>query len=388
MAGNEIRKDKVLDHHVGVSTQVVKTFTDKQLFDLFGKLKNSYRQDETFEQNYDRMRMELFAEFLPGGLYGDMPESEQKKIDTVFTTFLKARSLDRSDRAYTLLPFQRRLNGFRAAYRVAAPRPIYVVHHYHYQPSYWFNDYFFWYWVCSGHSSQQSNSDDFLKCLLILFVVLIALIVLYFAACYLFTAIAESLERFWHNEGCLQASLSLLGVVTGAVTGAMLLMTALPPFGALAILCIASASIVAAAITAGLTNVIQGARIEAMNSDALDSTDPHRFALTGAESIALENKGIDPIKVKSAIAALRHEIEEFPSVSSRWFSDAGRPKQERLQKIRALRRGELFEVSVDQLHFDLRCDDRLPLVAQDENVPFGLPIGFPDKRQPEGYLPQ
>ncbi len=389
--------NKVLQHEIEASTQAISTFTDKQLFDLYVKLKESYRRTETIDANFNRMSAELFAEFLPGGIYAEMQESEQKKIYTVFTSFLNAQpsSTREANTARSFAPFDNLFLNFQSTYPRSSfsTRPRYVVRHYHYQQSNWFNDYLFWHWACSGNSSRnQQSSEDFLKLLLVLIVAAIAAVVLYFAACYLFTAIADSMERFWYGEGWLQASISLLGVIGGAVAGAILMMTVILPFGALAILCIASASIVAAALTAGLTNVIQDACIEAMNADALDSADPYRFALTAAESVALEQKGIDPTKVKCAIAALRVEIAELPSLSSRWFSDDASPKQAKLQTIRALRRGDLEEVDVAGLHFDLHTD-AAPEVVQSSNDAFYPPndlaeLGVPVAGVPLASLPQ
>lgn len=355
---------KVSQNEVETSAQPVITFTDKQLSDLYLRLKGSYHSAETINENYDRMGSDLFAEFLDGGIYADMPLSEQKKIYTVFTMFLNAQPHQGStpNVAYQFQSFHNRVdndrtNFSRQNFELRAP---YVIHH-HYQQSNYLNDYFFWYWVfsMSNTPSSQKSAEQFLMLLVGIIVAVIVSIVLYFTACYLFTVLADALERFWHNEGWFQASISLLGVIGGAVAGAMLMMTVIQPFGALAILCIASASIVAAALTAGLTNVIQAECIEAMNADALDPADPYRFALTTAESVALELKGIDPTKVKCAIAALRDEIAVLPPVSSRWFSDDASPKQEKLQVIRALRRGELVEVDVARLHFNLLSDEEV-----------------------------
>lgn len=387
--------DNLLDKDQGITVQPRAVFTDKNLFDLYAKLKESYCPSDNSQKNFDRMSIELFAEFLPGGIYADMDEADQKKIYTVFTTFLNAQSPadSRTNAAPRFQSFDHMFRNFRhrqsrfGSYN----HNTFIVHHHHYEQSSWFHDYLFWHWMFSDTSSSRNNtnSEDWLKLLLVLIVAAVAAVILYFAACYLFTAIAESLERFWYNEGWLQASISLLGVIGGAVAGAMLMMTFLPPFFPLATLCIAFTSTVTAAITGGVTNLIQAQCIESMNADAMDSADPYRFTLTEAESAALEQKGIDPTKVKCAIAALRHEIRELPSLTSRWFSDT--PQQVKLQLIRALRRGEMAEVRLEGLSFDLRVD-RQPEMAQAANDGSvdGVPIGnaeFNMKQAPMGYMP-
>lgn len=354
-------------------TQAVNTFTDKQLFGLYGKLKASYCIDKSFDDNFSTMEPELLANFLPGGIYADMSDSDKDKIYTVFTTFLNARS---SNPATSFRSFSNAFEAYRQNINRTMP-PVYVIEHHYYQRSSWFEDYLFWHCFFSDNSSHHHhNTEDFWKVLLMLLVAAVAAVVLYFAACYLFTAIAESVERFWYNEGWLQASISLLGVVGGALAGALFMMTMIQPFGAVAVMSIAFASIVAAALTGGLTNTIQGVCIEALNADAMDSADPYRFALTDAESVALEQKGIDPTKVKCAIAALRYEIEELPSLSSRWFGDSH--QQEKLQLIRALRRGEKEVLLLGDLRFDLHTDVQpVVVLASNDDRPTsvdGIPV--------------
>lgn len=210
----------------------------------------------------------------------------------------------------------------------------------------------------NGGSSLFEGSDgkDILIILGII-LALIALVIMYYCLKYLAIEFLNSMERFVYNEGVMQASISILSMIAfGAVAGFIVFALLSNPVGLIlaGVVCIGFAS---AAIGSFITNAIQEVMITTANEDALDPSDPHRFTVTSDDEIRLIEKNIDPIKVKCAIVALRAEIgtEKFPSYSDRLFSDKDTSiATKNLKLVRQLRRGDLQEIDVGGLHFDLR----------------------------------
>jgi hypothetical protein len=227
------------------------------------------------------------------------------------------------------------------------------------------------------HPSAKSKEEDQQKAILLL----VALAVLtaastFVALYYLWREIVNSVERFQYNEGWMQASISLLGgAVGGIATG--ILMTALVaaplatlaltagvanPIG-LAIFGVVCLSIIGAAFGCFITNQIQNYVIKQSNPDALDAADPHRFTLTEAEANHLMNKGIDPIKVKCAILALRAEMEikDNKPVPYRLSFCCGSSRTQHIQgcldKIRELRSGKIKQLKIGDMVFDCAYTD-------------------------------
>jgi hypothetical protein len=202
--------------------------------------------------------------------------------------------------------------------------------------------------------------------------VLLTVSLIYFTATlvafyYMISEFIDSVERFVYNEGWFQAGLSIAGLLAGAAVGTLfgLYLAAMPiimfgimaglanPIG-LAIAATVCLAIIGAALFCGLANWVQPD-----NKKALDPKDPHRFALTDSEVRDLEDKGLDPLKVRCAIAALRQEMgqEEVPSLLNRLFTKSGGEKQALLKQVRQLRRGELNpdeNFVVGNLAFDLK----------------------------------
>jgi hypothetical protein len=127
------------------------------------------------------------------------------------------------------------------------------------------------------------------------------------------------------------------------------------PIG-IAIAGLISLAIVGAGLTSFLTNLLQNKVIEVTNKDAIDPKDPYRFRLTAMEETSLLDNGFDPIKIKCAIIALREKIGEnpVPSLVNRLFTTNGGEKQAYLKQVRQLRAGELTQIKVGDMIFDLR----------------------------------
>ncbi|WP_131782337.1 hypothetical protein [Legionella gresilensis] len=218
------------------------------------------------------------------------------------------------------------------------------------------------------HKEEKNNGE--LICYLIVlalmtFAVAASLIALY----YLLKECLDSVERFIFNEGQLKAAISLASIVGGAAAGALFgtFIASMPiimlgiaagisnPVG-LAITGIVCITIISAAISCGLTNWIQNKAIQHQNKDALDARDPDRYALSEKEEANLIKKGYDIYTVKIAIVALRKEIGEkgVPSLLNRLFTTKGGEKQECLDSIRKIKRGELGSIKVENMEFNFR----------------------------------
>lgn len=222
------------------------------------------------------------------------------------------------------------------------------------------------------HTHPGKNSEETNKILLGLLVLAVTAIVATLAIvafAYMLYDLSDSLERLWYNEGWLKAALSIsLSLAVGSISTGMMVGFAVEPLVAIAlaaglnpaflvIFAIVSVGMLGAGLACLGTSLTYDYLAPNYNQDAIDPTDPQRFALTAEEEIALIHKKLDPIKVKCAIVSLRASIaqvassETVPSFFSRKFGDSGNV-QELLQKVRQLRRGELVEVKVGDLFFD------------------------------------
>ncbi|WED42329.1 hypothetical protein [Legionella cardiaca] len=225
------------------------------------------------------------------------------------------------------------------------------------------------------HSSKDSEAKIFL--LLLLFAALTAGMA-FIAAYYLIRESIDSIERLWFNEGSLQAIVSLssaiastvvTGVVASIFTSTPLMMFALAAglstpvgFMVFGVICL---TLIGGALGCFITNQIQSAYIKGTNPHSLDPSDPYRFGLSEEETQNLVSKGYDPIKVKCAIAELHAQIgKEMPPLLHRIFSDSS-DKQQMLDTIRKLRRGEAEAILVvgkgaRQLSFNLLPNNQRP----------------------------
>lgn len=200
--------------------------------------------------------------------------------------------------------------------------------------------------------SAQDKKNQAMAGLLLVAVVAAIAASAFIALFYLVRQMLNSAERFYYNEGWMQASLTMLsiavsGIAMGMLANAFVLSPLLGlaiaagvanPVG-LAVFGVIGISIVGAALGCLISNSIQQQYIK--NSNALSPTDPYRFTLTDAEAKNLLAKGIDPIKVKCALVALDNHISKLPesSMCARLFSIRNSELSECLDKVRDLRSG-------------------------------------------------
>ncbi len=196
---------------------------------------------------------------------------------------------------------------------------------------------------------------------------------------FMFSLAVDSLERMWFNEGFLKAgllvvsavSLSLLTLMISASTGlfALIWFTFLLLFnvglaGGLT-MAFGSTALWGAGIGCIIADSIYNAISSWAYSDSLDPDDPLRFCLTRSEEANLLDQGIEPIKVKFAIIALRAEIGKIqngeapiPSFIMRQFGQ-GKQIQSLLNDVRELRAGNKTQVKVGELIFNCLSPDRV-----------------------------
>ena len=221
-----------------------------------------------------------------------------------------------------------------------------------------------------GQSSQGSKKEeDQAKAMLLLVAVSVAIAAsALIALFYLIRQMLNSAERFYYNEGWMQASLSMLSMTVSGIATVMLAQSLFlsPLIGlafvaglsnpvGLAVLGVIAIGIVGAAVGCLITNKLQTMYVKNTSEDALNPNDPYRFALTDAEARELEKKSIDPIKVKCAIVALYAQISKLPDQSfcASLFSRRTKEVQACLDNIRQLRSGRAFNIKVGDMSFNL-----------------------------------
>ena len=224
--------------------------------------------------------------------------------------------------------------------------------------------------VLSRVNESTQNSDD-LASLFFVGIVVGTAALTFVALYYIISQTLNSLERFWYNEGWLQASLALATMAAcGSASGLLAGFLLSTPFTALALVIGLSnpisiiiigtvcLSLIGAAGGWFITKQVQDYVIKKSNPDALEPQDPHRFELTAEEEANLIEKGMDPLKVKCAMAAIREEMgkKQVPSLLQRLtFSSE---KQGHLNKIRKLRRGEVDNIKCFEINFRVEFDLR------------------------------
>jgi len=221
-----------------------------------------------------------------------------------------------------------------------------------------------------GGSSSNTDCGKLFALLLVIALAALAAVLTFIALYYILKQFADSLERFWFNEGWLKGMLMMASSIAfGAGTTALTFTLAAIPLIALATL--AGLNPIGVVVTGAILLTIMGAAIgcyamnllydsidKKRNTDAMDPNDPCRYRLTATDEGKLIANNIDPIKAKCAMVALRAEIESLvgkdqpmPSFFSRHFGK-GAKIQEKLQQLRELRNGELSEVKAGELVFD------------------------------------
>lgn len=195
-----------------------------------------------------------------------------------------------------------------------------------------------------------------------------------FATAYLLNAVSSDIERLVYHEGVLQASINLMGMAISAAASAFLAQTFLSaPLAALAvsaglsnpvglaILGVVAITLIGAALTHFMVKSMNQKIIEKSETarESMDPSDPYRFKLSDSEMKNLERKGIDPIKVKTAMVALRAHIgsDPIPTFYKRHMTSShGKRIQHLLNEIRELKQGKRSDITVGQMQFNCKKD--------------------------------
>lgn len=395
-----------------------KNLTDRQIAELYFGLARHYKDCVDKKMDSPEIYNALANGIYYTLNYSDSPLRqlnvyEHRKIYTVLNTFFHATP------QYRNVPTAYQGRNF---FNDGTKEPKAIIHNHNYYTTYYRhnNDFLFNWLLLSqltprpyygsysgsypdhqhGHPTSKNNKKEneslaFLVLLLLsAAVAACALIALY----YLLSETFDSFERFFCNEGWMQATMNLLSMAVFTTASTILAST----FASSALFSLAVAAgvsnplgwvtfgvvglgIIGGALGQLVTKHIQSSIIKHLNPDALDPQDPKRFALTDREAFALEDKGIDPIKVKCAIVALRAELgnQPIPAFFTRWFNKS--KEQEILSKIRALRSGALTELTVGDMLFNCRSDALNDIKRPQQQVNIGYPLyqrdSYPYKSQ-------
>jgi hypothetical protein len=391
--------------NVGDIKMPANVLTDRQLAELYFGLARHYK--ECKERNLPAPA--IYNELVNGVYYTlnhpqstsplkNLPETEKSKVFNVLNSFFY------STPEYRQVPRQYQgRNFFNDGLRI----PVILIREDRYTANYYRrDDDFLFRWMlineltnrpyyrrhgyndssCWGggggthsHSKEDNKKNgDAMAYLLLLLIAAAVAACAFVAAYYLFSKTFDGLERIFCSEGAFQGLMSLLSMAVTTTASTLLAST------------FASSSIYALALSAGVSNplgwvtfcvlglgLVGGALgtfvadqvheyiIKQNNQDALDPQDPSRFALTAQEAKALTAKGIDPIKVKCAIVALRAEMGDkpVPSLLNRWFFSSDTQVQDNLSLVRKLRSGAIDRVRVGDMFFNCRFDALFEPVA-------------------------
>lgn len=209
--------------------------------------------------------------------------------------------------------------------------------------------------VADGFTDILSGNGEAILPMIVLLVLSVSFLVTVWSLYYLLSQSIDGLERVWYKEGWQQAFLPVLtGLAVGTAVGLLAGFFLTAPIAALALAAgvftpvgfiiagIASASLLTAGITCFITKQLQDQVIKKTHSNAMDPQEPYRFRLTDEEEKRLEAQGLDPFKVKCAIALIHSDMKVqngVPSRLSRLFSSKNNTKQLYLETIRHLRSG-------------------------------------------------
>lgn len=236
------------------------------------------------------------------------------------------------------------------------------------------------------HSKKHNKAYDsflFLSMLALIIVTGSATPLAFIALYYLISEVANNIERLWHNEGLLKPTLQLTGSLAFALMGlymgiyyfpmsiyvvniismplyGLIVSAGFDPMVALILIGLAIPSLFGAAVGSLASDATYDAIDFKISKDSIDPTDSTRYRLTAHDRLNLEAKSIDPLTVECAIIAIRAQIanalgsneQSTPSLFNRLFQQP--QVQKLLNTIRQLRRGELTEITVGDLHFDCK----------------------------------
>lgn len=359
--------------------------TDNLLAQLYLGISRDYQNlvderrntNEIYSELYNRLHWSLHSEH--SNLHG-LPASEQAKAITVLNTFWT------STRHFQFLPQNDKKQFYTSppVIFIYPVNPCQVHDHYCYMGDTMFT----WLMLDSimhrgidhgsnRHSAGCTSDKNNAKAILVMLCIIAAISALY-AMFYIIKEFLDMIERFVYDEGWLRAGLGITAMLAGAAAGATcgIYLLAIP--------------LIMLGISAGLANpvglaiagavclsIISAALVYAFvkwahpnDKHAIDPKDSKRFALSESEAEHLVSIGIDPVKVKCAMVALRQEMGEngVPSLLNRWCTSKGHYKQSCLDRVRQLRRGELTSVKVGNKTFDLRENPYSETIAANDTM--------------------
>lgn len=353
--------------------------TDQQLYQLYVGLGVHYR--ECCDRRPKLSENEIAAELLAGvrnslearhgaGSLQQLSPDEKLKAYQVLTTFIDASPLFRNDAAKRD-DFAAQLKGGNLTIIINQYRGRCHGNNDSFYAGYmWGSMYRPWWgrgwgWGAHhshSHSHRKEDNGSALALLAVILLVAAAAASAIIASYYLVHEIANSLDRFWHNEDWLRAGVSLMGMAVSALATSLLSTAfAAGPLTSLALAAgiaspvgvvafsIACFTIMGAAIGSWAVNAIQSRMIKDSNPDALYPADPSRFAISASEELALSELGLDPIKVKCAISELRKQMGPVPNLD---VLDGDAHAKECLDTIRALKKGKMRTLRVGDMDFD------------------------------------
>ncbi len=391
--------------------------TDRQLTQLYYELARDFQMyltlqnpPMTMQQIYNALYYGMYNSVNENGSFlRELPMSEQLKAYGVLNTFFSATWQYRDARQPIVLVY------FVAPEPKPQPKEHLIIiqkQRYCCHDNLFFN---LWLWsaLTSNNRSyynlpqthrhnvhqhpidKKKSSGEVIALLILAALAAITLALSFIALYYLLSESVSNIERFLFNEGWLQASISFFSMVASGVAFGMLASAfATAPLVNLAmaaglsnplglvvfgIICIA---IIGAAAGCFITKEIQKHVLKKSNPQSIDPIDPHRFTITNAEAEALMDKGIDPLKVKCAIVALRASMGDkpvAPLLGTPWNSRS-KEVQRCLDAIRDLRRGKGISldqpiVTVGEMHFDCRQDQ---YIAQKTGADYSPSMGVVD----------
>lgn len=350
--------------------------TDRKIAELLNNIAIDYQSNPYEIHDF------VYYLMQPGGIYCDLDTEEKEKVWKILDIFLDAicesgRQTNRPARFDINQNYSRKITW--AHHRYSYHTFVYVNSSpccYHHN-----NGYHHHHGSSSGHFSGGHSHTSGEEIVIFFVIVCIAIITLITLASmvYLARQALNDLDRIWYNEGRFQAVVSLAlmagtGVAVGmlidfALTGILasfLLSVGFANPVALALFTVFCLTTIATAFLNPLGQLLQRKATELLNQEAIDPSEPSRFTLTSSEAQRLESNGIDPIRVKCAIAALHVSLNGKETTLYNQFSlfKSRSPEvQAVLTQIRQLRSGELDTVQCGNLHFNCKKTDYIPTVA-------------------------
>jgi hypothetical protein len=405
--------------------------TDRQLAELYSGLAHHYqdckKKNMSAPEIYSQLTNGVYYTLYTEGVSPlfELSQIEKQKVFNVLNTFFYATP------EYRGVPKKFQNQHFFNNGTVAPSVVHYHHHHYHqgYKSYYGRNDSFLMDWLIinqltqrpyyggyhgpshggcwgggssHGHTSNNQKDNEALAFLLLLLLAAAVACCAFIAAYYMFSESLDVLERLICNEGMLQAFMTALTMAVTTIASTMLAtMFAASPIYALAIaagvsnpvgwvsFCVLSLGIIGGALGTFISEQVHQYIIKQTNQNAMDPEDPSRFRLTTSESDALWEKGIDPIRVKCAMVALRAEMgnQPVPSLLNRLFSSDSRV-QDNLSTIRQLRRGDISAVTVGDMYFNCHRDalaTQVPVYVQPQPTFSGYPEPSAPEMDPPAY---